>query len=72
MIVNLPLSRMSTVDKLRAMEELWESLAAEKKPFQLPTWHKAALAETEERVRTGEEEFIDWAEAKRSLRRRAK
>ena len=72
MTINLPLSRMSTVDKLRVMEELWESLSAEKKPVKLPVWHKTALAETEERVRSGKEEFIDWDEAKKSLRRRAK
>jgi hypothetical protein len=68
----LPIAKMSTVDKLRAMEDLWTSLTTESSPFPLPTWHKAELRETEKRVESGEEAFIDWEEAKKSLRRRAK
>lgn len=72
MPTTLPISKMSTADKLLAMEQLWVSLTAEKKPMKLPAWHKAALLETEARVQSGKEEFIDWGEAKKSLRRRAK
>jgi hypothetical protein len=54
------------------MEQLWVSLTAEKKPLRMPAWHKTALLETEARVQSGKEEFIDWVEAKKSLRRRAK
>jgi hypothetical protein len=72
MPTTLPISRMSTVDKLLAMEQLWVSLTAEKKPLRMPAWHKTALLETEARVQSGKEEFIDWVEAKKSLRRRAK
>jgi hypothetical protein len=66
----LPVSRMSTADKLRAMEELWVSLTTEERPLKLPSWHRKALLDTEERVQAGKEEFIDWDEAKKSLRRR--
>ena len=72
MTTTLPISRMSTADKLLAMEELWASLTAEKAPLKLPSWHKKALLETEQRVQAGKEEFIDWDEAKKSLRRRTK
>lgn len=68
----LSIEKMSTQDKLRAMEELWVSLTAAPDSFESPAWHRDALEETEKRVSSGEEEFIDWDEAKRSLRRRAK
>ncbi|CAN5762433.1 hypothetical protein BH11VER1_BH11VER1_31770 [soil metagenome] len=72
MPVTLPLSKMSTSDKLRAMEELWVSLTADSETFSPPSWHKAALLESEKRVQSGEESFVDWEDAKKSLRRRAK
>jgi len=72
MPITLPISSMSTVDKLLVMEELWVSLTADKKPLKLPAWHKKALFETEQRVQAGKEEFIDWDDAKKSLRRRTK
>jgi len=54
------------------MQELWVSLTTDKEPLKLPAWHKKALQETEQRVKAGKEEFIDWDEAKKSLRRRTK
>lgn len=72
MSVTLPLSKMSTEDKLRAMEDLWVSLAGQPEGVEPPAWHQAALAETEKRIKPGEETFIDWELAKKSLRRRAK
>lgn len=68
----LPVSLPSTADRLLAMEQLWTSLTTEKKPLKLPSWHKKALLETEQRVEAEKEEFIDWDEAKKSLRRRTK
>jgi Putative addiction module component len=72
MPIILPISKMSTLDKLRAMEDLWTSLTVGGSSFPLPAWHKSELLETEKRVASAEEEFIDWEEAKKSLRRRAK
>ena len=66
------ISTMTTEDKLRAMEDLWTSLAEDEASFSPPEWHREALQETEAKVRSGTEQFIDWTEAKASLRRRAK
>jgi hypothetical protein len=72
MPISLPISKMSKADKLRAIEDLWTSLTADSAAFNPPAWHKAALLETEKRVKSGLETFIDWEKAKTSLRRRAK
>jgi hypothetical protein len=54
------------------MEDLWTSLTAEESTFPLSVWHRSELLKTEARVASGQEEFIDWEDAKKSLRRRAK
>lgn len=72
MSITLPISEMSTEDKLRAMDELWASLTEPSLSYSPPEWHQEALRETEKRIESGEETFVDWQEAKESLRRRAK
>lgn len=62
---------MSSDKKLRAMEELWESLSQEEARLESPPWHKKALVETATRRDAGEEHPIDWDAAKRELRKRA-
>lgn len=59
---------MSSDQKLRAMEELWESLSKEKAQIESPAWHKKALGETATRHDAGKEQPIDWDAAKRETR----
>jgi hypothetical protein len=68
----LAIQQMSWEEKLRAMEELWESLSAEGTRFESPAWHGDALRETEQRHRAGQEEPVDWTIAKKELRERRK
>jgi len=64
----LAIQQMSWEEKLRAMEELWESLSDEGVRFESPAWHGDALRETEQRYDAGQEQPIDWATAKQELR----
>ena len=57
-------------EKLRLMEALWTDLSLVEEELDSPKWHEAALRETEARVAAGEEQQVDWDEAKRLLRRR--
>jgi hypothetical protein len=52
------------------MEELWAALSREEFRLESPPWHEQALKETASRHETGEELTIDWADAKRQLRKR--
>ena len=36
--------------------------------FESPAWHAEALAETERRLANGEEQVLDWEDAKSALR----
>ena len=62
---------MSWDEKLRIMEELWASLSREEDRLESPPWHEQTLGETLARYEAGQEQPIDWADAKRHLRKRA-
>ena len=68
----LAIQQMSWEEKLRAMEELWESLSTEGTRLTSPAWHGEALRETEQRYDAGQEQPVDWAVAKQELRERGK
>lgn len=65
---SLAIQQMSWEEKLRAMEELWESLSREPSQLESPAWHGDVLRETERRYAAGQEKPIDWAIAKQELR----
>jgi hypothetical protein len=67
----LAIENMFWDKKLRAMEELWDSLSQDEARLESPSWHKEALRETVARHDAGQEPPIDWDAAKRELRRRA-
>jgi hypothetical protein len=64
----IPLDKMSTQEKLRAIEEIWADLERTPEAVPSPDWHGEVLREREEKLRRGEEKFIDWPEAKRRIR----
>jgi len=69
----LAIQQMSWEEKLRAMEELWESLSGGGGVrLESPAWHGEALRETEQRYEAGQEQPIDWVIAKQELRERRK
>jgi len=63
--------RLPRPEKLRLMEALWTDLSLVEGDFESPAWHESALRETEARVAAGEEQQVDWDEAKRRLRARS-
>jgi hypothetical protein len=63
--ITLPLEHMSTEEKIRAMEAIWDDLCKKADSLSSPTWHKNVLAEREEQIKNGEDEFMDWEQAKK-------
>jgi len=70
--MNAVLKKMSRADKLRAMEELWDDLTRNAGKFDSPSWHFEVLEKTERNIRAGATKFVDWDDAKKFIRRRAK
>jgi hypothetical protein len=68
MKLELPLAEMSVAEKLEAMESLWADLARRAPEQTAPEWHAKILEERERRLAAGQEEVLDWEEAKRRLR----
>jgi len=62
---------MTLEEKLQAMEALWEDLSRDPDTLESPAWHEDVLREREERLATGETEFVDWEQAKADIRSRA-
>jgi len=67
MEVILPLEKMSTEDKIRTMEIIWDDLCKKTENLSSPSWHKDILDEREKDIESGKEEFIDWNEAKKQI-----
>lgn len=60
---------MSWEEKLRTLEELWDAIAREGDRYESPAWHEYELKETQRRRDAGTDESMDWATAKRELRK---
>jgi hypothetical protein len=63
----IDLQEMTTPDKLRLMEALWQDLSATASEVVSPEWHGEVLAERDRLTDSSEETFIDWEVAKKQL-----
>ena len=70
MIDIMEIKQLSREEKLRVIEAIWEDLSSEAQSLQSPAWHESALQETEQRVQSGQEQILDWKEAKKELQKR--
>ncbi len=68
MEITLLLEKMSIEEKIRAMETIWDDLCRKADSISSPSWHKKVLNERGERIKKGEEEFVDWSSAKKNIR----
>ncbi|MFH0985441.1 MAG: addiction module protein [Candidatus Omnitrophota bacterium] len=64
----LHLDKMSTADKLRAMESLWDDLCRRADGISSPMWHHDILTAREQGVLAGESNFCEWETAKIKIR----
>lgn len=69
-MITLPIKQMSHAEKLMALEALWEDLSRNEETLESPAWHLEELRATEERVNSGQEQFVAWESAKKELRKR--
>lgn len=55
---------MSTTERLRTMEDLWQALCNGTDEVKSPNWHEQLLNERRERIESGEADFISIDELK--------
>lgn len=68
MSYSLPLDQMSTAEKLRVIEEVWDDLCRSPGAVPSPAWHEETLRQREARIESGKAKFVDWAQAKKDIR----
>ena len=68
MSFTLPLDEMTTAEKLRLLERIWDDLCRNPEDVPSPAWHAPILSERASRVQNKQEQVTDWQEAKRRIR----
>jgi len=69
----IDIAALPVAEKLKLMEALWDSLCTPTdKGVESPPWHAAALKQAEDELAAGTARFVDWADAKDSLRRNSR
>ena len=60
------IKKMSIIERLQAMEALWDSLLHEESQIESPEWHRDILEERRKKIDKGKAEFISLEELKAS------
>jgi hypothetical protein len=72
MNLQLDLEKMTTAEKLRAIELIWEDLSRDSENLPSPSWHEDVLLEREQKLKSGETGFVEWSAAKQQIRNSVK
>jgi hypothetical protein len=62
------IDRMSMVERLQVMEQLWDALYREGGDMVSPEWHEVVLADRKARAERGEAKFLTLAQLRSRLR----
>ena len=68
MIEAKQIEKMSTSERLQAMEQLWEALCRERPEIASPDWHGHVLKDRKERVERDESKFLTLEQLRSRLR----
>lgn len=68
MSTSLQLDHMTTSEKIRTMEQLWDDLCRNAESVSSPEWHSDVLQQREEAVAKGSASFNDWETEKKRIR----
>ena len=72
MKISFQLEKMTVLEKLQAIEEIWKNLAESSKSIPSPSWHNDVLLARAVRVEEGSSQFSDWSEAKGRIRKKTR
>ncbi len=63
------IKNMSTIERIQAMELLWDALSHEEKEIKSPAWHEEILRIRKKRIDSGEAKFISLNQLKSYFRK---
>lgn len=58
------IKKMSIVERLKTMEELWDSLCHEENEIESPEWHEDILGKRKNKIKKDKAKFISLNEIK--------
>jgi len=58
------IKKMTVAERLKMMEDIWDTLCHEDEEIESPAWHEGILKERRDRIAKGEAEFISIDELK--------
>ena len=64
----LKVKQMDTIQRLRLMEEIWDSLLYDEADIDSPQWHKDILAARKKKIEQGTAEFVSVKELRSGSR----
>ena len=70
-MIKLTPEKMTTAEKLSAMEILWNDLC-QHSSLESPAWHQAVLESREQQRTAGEQPVMDWEAAKVQIRQKTR
>ena len=62
----LEIEKMSTIERLQAMEALWNSFMKEESEIDSPGWHRDIIKERKRKIKNSKAEFISLDELRAS------
>ncbi len=62
------IEKMTTSERLRTMEALWDALCHSPSKPDSPSWHEGVLNERRKKIQSGEARFLSLDEARNRLR----
>ena len=68
MNITTQLDQLTTADKIRTMEYLWDDLCRHADEVPSPAWHADVLSQREQSVAEGSAVFRDWDAEKSRIR----
>ena len=72
MDIAIPLEKMTTAEKLKALGDIWSDLRRTPDEVPSPDWHADILHARQSRAREGSSRLRDWTDAKRRICRCAR
>jgi hypothetical protein len=65
MSVTLALEKMSTIERIRTMEKLWDVLCREETEIESPGWHEEILLKRKQKIESGTGELLTIEDLKK-------
>lgn len=67
----IDIKNMTVEEKFEAMELLWDDMCRNVPEIVSPEWHEEILLEREQNLKNGNDQFEDWNDVKKELRKMA-